>query len=530
MNGFYPVFKVSLFGVFRRSASTSRKSRFSTGIILAIAYVYLAATSFVMFFALGSELAPAGYLFVIPAVAFVVNTVISFLTCISTASGNLIRIRDGDILFSLPVSHRTVLAAKLAVLYVFELIYTLILLLPASAAYFYYGNANAASVIACVISLFAAPLIPMFIGVFASFFGSLVTRRMRHKNIIATVLFLALFCAYFIFASDSAGFINGLMNNAVAIRDSIKAYYFPAALYCNAMDGNVLHSLLLLAAGAIPLIVSLFLFSGVYSSLVSAATSTLQNGSKIKHSEEKAFAASSPLKSFTAKEFKHYFSSVIYMMNTVTSPLMSVLLTILIFTRKEIVSSFSQISSFGSIFAIYVFVSTACICMMPTTASSISLEGKRIWLIHSLPVNKKTVLNAKALMNLIICTVFILINCVLLIVLGGYGILESLSYFIIAFSCASVSSVSGLLINLWKPRLDYVNETQVIKQSIAALLSLLSGALITGAALLIYLAARSFTNTYIARAGIVGIAMLLICYGLLHVLYSTGIRKLDTLS
>ena len=118
----------------------------------------------------------------------------------------------------------------------------------------------------------------------------------------------------------------------------------------------------------------------------------------------------------------------------------------------------------------------------------------------------------------------------LLIVLGGYGILESLSYFIIAFSCASVSSVSGLLINLWKPRLDYVNETQVIKQSIAALLSLLSGALITGSALLIYLAARSFTNTYIARAGIVGIAMLLICYGLLRVLYTTGIRKLDTLS
>lgn len=212
------------------------------------------------------------------------------------------------------------------------------------------------------------------------------------------------------------------------------------------------------------------------------------------------------------------------------SPVMSVLMSFLIFGRTDEAGAALTADGKGVMFIVYAFISTGILCISPTTAASISLEGKRIWLIHTLPVNKKTVLAAKALMNQIICTVFALVNSVLIIVFGGYGVTESVSYFLIAESCVAVSSVAGLLINIWKPRLDYVNEAQAIKQSMATLLSLLAGLLIAGAAALIYFAARALTGSLLAQAGIIACAMLLICYGLACVLFSTGIRKLNTLS
>jgi len=530
MKAFVSVFKVSLLGLFKRSAAGSRKSRISTGVILALAFAYITGACFFAFFTLAAKLAPAGLLFIIPPIALVGSALLSLITCVSTASGNIIRIRDGDILFSLPISHRTVLAAKLAVLYVFELLYSAMVLLPASIAYLYYAGASFASVAGCVISVFAAPLIPLFIGILFAFLGSLIIKKMRFRNFVGIILFLAAFSAYFIFFSDTPKLLAGLMNNAESIKDSIRSYYFPAALYGNAMDGNILHALLLLAAGAIPVIALLFVFSGVYSSLVSSASSAVQSGKAPRRSIAKASSSSTPMLSWIRKEFQHYFSSMPFMLNTIASPVMSVLMSFLIFHRANEAGADGSATGKTIMFIVYLFISAGILCMSPTTSASISLEGKRMWLIHTLPVNKKTVLAAKVIMNLIICTVFGLINSVLIAVIGGYGIIESVSYFIIAESCVAVSSVAGLLINIWKPRLDYVNETQAIKQSMATLLSLLAGLLIAGAAALIYFAARALTDLLIVQACIIAGAMLLICYGLTCVLFSAGIKKLDTLS
>ncbi len=529
MNAFFSVFRVSLLGIFKRSVKSSRRSRIGTGAILAFVFVYITAACFFAFFALAQKLAPAGLLFLIPALAIVGAALLSLVTCISTASGNLIRIRDGDILFSLPISHRTVLAAKIAVLYVFELAYSLMLLLPASIAYFYYAGAGFAAVAGCVISLFAAPLIPIFIGILLAFAGSLILRKIKFKNFIGIILFLAAFTAYFLFFSDTPKIITGLMENAGSIRDSIRSYYFPAVLYGNAMDGNLLHALLFMAIGAVPIIALILLFSGTYSSLVSSS-SAAKSGKASKRGGEKAASASAPIISCLRKEFLHYFSSMPFMLNTIASPVMSVLVGFILFGKQSSAEAVISETGRSLLFIIYVFISTGMLCMSPTTSASISLEGKRIWILHTLPIDKKTVLNAKALMNLIISTVFTVINGVLIIVVGGYGIAEAAFYFFIAESCAAVSSVSGLLINLWKPRLDFVNETQAIKQSMATLLAILAGMLTAGAAALIYFAARAVIGVPLVQSAIVSAVMLLICFGLTRVLYSTGIKKLDTLS
>ena len=370
-----------------------------------------------------------------------------------------------------------------------------------------------------MISMFAAPLIPMFIGMLLAFVGSLIVRKMRFKNVIVILLYIAAISVYFIFVSDSSKTVQLFIDNAAAIKDGISSYYFPAALFCNAMEGNILHALLLLAVGAVPILCALFLLSGVYPELVTAANNVSQS-KKTKGALKTASGARTPLMTWLAKEFQHYFSSTTFLLNTISGPIMSVLLTVFVLSK----SIFATIT-----YPMAVMSGIVMVCMFPTTAASISLEGKRFWIIQSSPSDKKTVLNAKMLMSILVELPFILINSVLVCVIGGYAIADAAAYFIMVASAAVLASVLGLLINLWKPRLDYTSEVQVVKQSLTSFLAILGGTVIGGVAALLYLAARSFAGTYILRAAVVGGALLLVWFGLIRVLYTSGIKKFEKL-
>ena len=61
------------------------------------------------------------------------------------------------------------------------------------------------------------------------------------------------------------------------------------------------------------------------------------------------------------------------------------------------------------------FLLAGTFCMMTTAATSVSMEGKNWWLVKSLPLPTKTILDAKILMNLILVLPFYLLSEVFLI-------------------------------------------------------------------------------------------------------------------
>ena len=117
------------------------------------------------------------------------------------------------------------------------------------------------------------------------------------------------------------------------------------------------------------------------------------------------------------------------------------------------------------------------ICLLATTvlftAPSVSLEGKTIWIVKSMPVSEKDILKAKLNLHIRLAAppmilasfaaafVFTpsLANLVLMIVAPVFYVM--------------LSANIGLICNLKVPNLDWVNETQVVKQSISVLLSML---------------------------------------------------------
>ena len=130
------------------------------------------------------------------------------------------------------------------------------------------------------------------------------------------------------------------------------------------------------------------------------------------------------------------------------------------------------------------FVLCLLSAMNDTTAPSVSLEGKQLWLVQSLPVSPWQVLRAKLRLQLLITIPPMLLCLVCLLAVYPGSPLELLFIAVTALSYALLMALLGLFLSLKMPNLSWTNEVVPIKQSACVALSLFGGwavAMIPGA-------------------------------------------------
>ena len=121
----------------------------------------------------------------------------------------------------------------------------------------------------------------------------------------------------------------------------------------------------------------------------------------------------------------------------------------------------------------------AAVCMIVSmnavSAPSVSLEGKMIWILQSLPVDPKQVLQAKEKLHILlnsipalICTVAF--NLVLRTDVSAMVISAVLVWLFIIFTANL-----GLVMGVKKPNLTWTNETVPVKQSMSVMVTLFGG-------------------------------------------------------
>ena len=113
--------------------------------------------------------------------------------------------------------------------------------------------------------------------------------------------------------------------------------------------------------------------------------------------------------------------------------------------------------------------------MTSITSSVISLEGKNINILKSLPVETKTILMSKIYSSLVLTTPILLIGDIILFARFNIGILEILLLLILSVAVPLISHYIGLIINLKYPKLDADNTAEVVKQSTSSFVSVMVG-------------------------------------------------------
>ena len=404
-------------------------------------------------------------------------SIITLIEGIYKSQGILFEAKDNDLLFSLPISKKKILFVRIFKLMLFQYLYNLIFLLPAIIVYIYFEHPDINFYLISFLMTFLIPILPTVVSSILGYFVKLVSSKFKSKKIIQTILSSIIFMGIFFLSMNLNNFLQDIVVKATSINDILTKIYYPLGTYITLInDFNIWTLIKLLLINIIPFILFILLGAKLYFKIIYSSKGLAVRNKKIK---KEVFRKKSPVYALTIKELRRYFSSPIYMFNTIFGLLLILVLTIILCIKGQgIINTFLESEEISINISIsllyYVLVLFSC-SMTSITSSCISLEGKTINITKSLPVSEKIILKSKIIYPFIIELPFILVSELIFFIRFKTTIIDMLLIFSMSLIMVASSSIIGLIINLKYPKMNAKNDTEVVKQSISSMLSIFIG-------------------------------------------------------
>ena len=447
-------------------------------IFLVIAF-YAGGTAYGLCYLGASEL--------VPAVGFFVCSMIALAFTIFKTSGELFGYRDYDFLMSIPVKTSTVIASRFINIYLWNTFLALMVMLPLGIVYaiwekpgwFFYPTWVIGSLIVCFLPTTVAVIIGALI--------TAVSSRFRRSNMMSSILSILLISGVlvgtFSLPNSKLTLENGALNVAYLkamlreTRGIIEGVYPPVKLFDQAVVEGSFTSILLLIGISVGWYLLFIWVLALGYKKINTAVSARHTSSNYRIQELKQRGA---LGSLYGKEIRRWLGCSIYFTNTIVGIVMAVLASgaLMIFGPDKLSEAMKDPSAGTYAVSAASYVIGGCIGMCCTTMASISLEGKSLWILQSLPIPMKTIVHSKLLVNLSITMPSALICSTLLVIGLKPGLVGALVNYLIPLAFSLITAVWGLMINLMLPNYEWESETQVVKQSVPSLLGMLPGLLL----------------------------------------------------
>lgn len=458
-----------------KGVSTSKEKKkllISTATLVLIAIVIcFMATSYSI--GLATVLKPMGYLDLILIIAVLFSCILSFITSIYKAQGTLFSSKDYDVLMALPIKNSTILTSKILSLMSISYIGTALIIVPASIVYFIYnGSLSWIFFIILIIGLIFIPMLPIIAASIIAVAITFVSSRFKHKNIATTIVGMIAVLLIMIVLMNMQSYINAFIANSDSIVNGLSRIYPPAMYLKEALVSYDIVSLIkFILISTVPFLIFVLVFSKTFKAI---------NG-KLSESYKKAnykvaeLEASSITKALVTQELRRYFATPIYVMNTAVGMVLLVAAAIAtLFISKEtlaVLLGYPEIVNIIPIGVLVILVFT--IGLSCTTNSSISLEGNRLWILKSLPIEPKDIFKGKIITNLIITIPASIIANIIFYIGLKFEIKYLIFNLIISIVFAVISAIIGIITNLYFPKMEWTNPTTVVKQSASVLVTIL---------------------------------------------------------
>lgn len=408
------------------------------------------------------------------AMGLVSTSIFTLYTMIYKTNGFLFRFKDYDMIASLPIKNSIVIISRIILLYIMSMIYTLLFMIPIGVIYIIKINPEFNFYIIYLLTLLVLPLIPIIIGVIIGSIITLISSKFKKKNIVNLILTLAFFVGVIYISYSGAGDKAAIYNLVDSFMSTLNSKYPFVNMYVEGLvDYNIIEVIKFVGI-SLGLFFLFVLIVSKYFNKINTFLSSNKNTSKYK---EKKLKESSIQKTLLKKEFKRYFSSTNYVLNTsIGLVLLTICSVLTVIFGSDTLESLIEIEGFSKMLINYaplvlsVFVSMSC-----TTNCTISLEGKNFWILKTLPIEEIKIINAKLLMNIIISFIAITINATILNIYLKSNWMFVIFMYLIPILYSVLISQIGIILNLYSNSFDWKNEIIVIKQSLPSLISIFLG-------------------------------------------------------
>lgn len=384
--------------------------------------------------------------------------------------------KDNDLLLSMPIRPRDILVARMVSVYGLSLLYSGIVWLPTVIMGLLFGPRT---LLGIAFSVLLTLIIPLFVTVLTCALGfvvAAVASRLKNKAFITVILSVVLLGAYYTVCFRLSDFIGLIEANSEAVGSGIRRYgNFIYQLGC-AAEGRVLPMLIFTGVTAVLTALCIFILS---RSFIRIVTRTSSSGTVAK--AQKTSGTHSVGGALLRREFKRFTSSATYMLNCGLGLLfvaaVSVMLIIRLPSAQPILDALGTDNARLPAFLPLAAPLILCliISMDAVTTPSVSLEGKNLWILRTLPVRGREVLRAKLNMGwLVNGPLTALCAAGVCIALEGSWYVVLLAVVFPLVFTRMIASI-GLILGVKHANLTWTNEAVPIKQSMSVLVSMLIG-------------------------------------------------------
>lgn len=381
--------------------------------------------------------------------------------------------KDNDLLLSLPIPVRTIMAARLVSVYLMGLMYSAVVYLPCLIVYWVVVDITVKTALGGILLLALLSLFVLTLSCALGWIVAKVSRKLRNKSFITVLVSLVFIGAYYFFYAQAGDLLQELLANAAQYGESIRSGAYPLYLVGRVAVGD---------GGAMAMVtaVVLALFALVWwliaRSFLKLATSTGTVAKK--EYREKTARLRSADAALLGRELSRFTASANYMLNCGMGILGMVIgAGALVWKGGSFLPMLEPVfaSRPGALSVLLCAALCTLVGMNDMAAPSVSLEGKSLWLAQSLPVTSWQVLRAKLRMHLLLTAVPAALCGICVAVVSPAGAAQTALALVVAALFTVLSALLNLFLGLKIPNLHWVSETTPIKQGGAVALALLGG-------------------------------------------------------
>lgn len=420
---------------------------------------------------------------IVPLYLYALASLLILVFSFFKAGSVLFSMKGYEMLVSLPVSKSAIVVSRFLSMYVTNLLLTFLIMLPGMLVYSYFEKPGIGFYALFLMGSLFLPLLPLTISSILGAGITAISSRMKHKNLVEiglTLLFVIGMMAFSMLMSDKEEMLTTdfFKNMGEILSDQIGGLYPPALWFSKALAGDKMAFALVFLVPTVILAVFVFVLQKYFQAICTAIHAvTAKNDYQMT-----SLRLNGQVTALWKRELKRYFSSSVYVTNTIIGYIMAVILAIgICFMGVEYMQTTLTVSNLEPILTKYMPFGLACLMTMTSmTSCSISMEGKTIWQLQTLPITKKQICDSKILANLTVAVPFYSLSVIFLAMPVKLTIIQLFWLITIPAAYLLFACVLGITINLAFPIFDWENEVRVVKQSMSTSVSMLLGILSSG--------------------------------------------------
>ncbi len=483
----------SLFGINKmlhtRRTEVKKQGKKNLWALIAMAVVFL-CISIQYSLLLGDALSRIGQLPQLLGLMVTATSALLLVFSVFEAKGVLFRFGDYDIVMSWPVRISAVAASRVTAMYAYNLIYGLLLLLPAGVIYGMFAKAAWWFYPLYLILALFVPALPTVVGAALGTLATLATAGMKKKNLFGAafqIVFVVCIMASSMGLNQS---MDHLSENPQALAGAAGAYP-PAQWMMEAVTKQAPglgYGLLLVA---VPL-AALGLFAYLLGKCFVSVNSRLAATPKAKAYRMGKLERTGRVRALYRLEWKRYINSILYLTNTIFGYvlLLAAAVVLGVVQPKGVMEALQAPELSWLVMALPLLFGWITM-MSGTTASAISMEGKHLWIVKSMPVPARDWLMAKLMVSLTPALPAVFVGTLTLGIGLELPLIQWVWLFVVPLCYALFTGVFGLWINLRMPKLDWKTEAEVVKQSAPVMFQVMGGMFIMIASVVVLVATQS---------------------------------------